>query len=90
MVETWEKKEKVGKSRLVLEEFALHTGKIGDATMLTGAGTNTMVIHWEGRWSSNAFMMCVRANMEDPRWVSEVLSEESGSKRQPDQGTTWV
>ena len=32
-------------------------------------------------------MMCVRANMEDPVWVSEVLGEEAGEYgREPGKG----
>lgn len=40
-----------------------------------------------GRWPSNAFIVYVWVNMQDPVWVSEVLSGENGTKRQPRQGT---
>ena len=76
-----------GKARLVPEEFALHSGRIGGATRLAAKGASSRVIQQEGRWSSNAFMVYVRANMEEPQWVSEALSGEKGSKRLPGQGT---
>lgn len=64
----WEKYVKVEGSRLVPEEFALHSGRIGGATRLAATGVEHTGEQQEGRWSS------VRANMEDPRWVSEVLT----------------
>ena len=78
-----------GKARLAPEEFALHSGRIGGATRLAAMGASSRVIQQEGRWSSSAFMVYVRANMEDPQWVSEALSGEKGSKRWPGQGTRW-
>ena len=75
--------------RLVPEKFALHSGRIGGITRLAALGASPLVIQREGRWSSSAFIVYVRANMEDPQWVSEVLSGEKGSKRQPGQGTKW-
>ena len=48
------------------------------------------VIKKEGRLSSDAFMVYVRANMEDPVWVSEVLGDGAREyDRQPGQGTRW-
>ena len=84
-----ENREGGGKVRLVPEEFALHSGRIGGATRLAAMGASPLMIQREGRWSSSAFMLYVRANMEDPQWVSEALSEEEGSKRLPGQGTRW-
>ena len=84
-----ENREESGKARLVPEEFALHSGRIGGATRLAGMGASARVIQREERWSSSAFMVYVRANMEDPQWVSEALSGEEGSKRFPGQGTRW-
>jgi len=78
-----------GRARLVPEEYALHSGRIGGATRLAAMGASAQVIQREGRWSSNAFMVYVRANMEDPQWVSEALSVEKGSMRLPGQGTRW-
>ena len=44
----------------------------------------------EGRWSSDSFIVYVRANMEDPVRVSEVLGEGVGEyERQTGQGTRW-
>ena len=82
-----ENREGGGKARLVPEEFALHSGRIGGATRLAAMGASFRVIQREGRWSSSTFMVYVRANMEDPHWVSEALSGEGGSKRLPVQGT---
>ena len=76
--------------RLIPEEFALHSGRIGGRTKLAVGGANDTVIQREGRWASNAFMRYVRANMEDPVWVSEVLVERGGCDRQPGQETRWA
>ena len=73
---------------MVPEEFALHSGRIGGATRLAEKGASALVIQREGRWKSDAFMVYVRANMEDPMWVSRILVEkEGGASRQPGQGT---
>ena len=72
---------------LIPEEFALHSGRIGGATKLAAGGASDTVIQREGRWASNAFMRYVRANMEDPIWVSEALVEGRGWDRQPGQRT---
>ena len=37
-----------------------------------------MVIQREGRWSSSAFMVYVRDNIDDLQWMSEVFSSEKG------------
>ena len=84
-----EDREEGGKARLVPEEFALHSGRIGGATRLAAMGASSRVIQREGRWSSSAFVVYVRANMEDPQWVSEALCGEEVSKRLPGQGTIW-
>ena len=76
VAETWEKERRGGKARLVSEEFALHTGRIGGTARLSTMGASPLVMQREGRWSSSAFMVYVRANMEDPRWVLEALSGE--------------
>ena len=60
-----ENKEEGEKARLVPEMFALHAGKIGGATRLTAMGASSRVIQREGRWSSSAFMVYVRDNMDD-------------------------
>ena len=84
-----ENREGGGKARLVPEKFALHSGRIGGATRLAAMGASSRVIQREGRWSSSAFMVYVRANMEDPQLVSGALSGEGGSKRLLGQGTRW-
>ena len=89
VVKAREKRKEGRKVRLVPEEFALHSGRIGGATRSEAMGASPLVIQRGGRWSSSAFMVYVRADMEGPQWVSEALSGEKGSKRQPGQGTTW-
>ena len=86
----WPKEGKGARAKLKPEEFALHSGRIGGATRLAAKGVPEAVIKKEGRWSSNAFMAYVRANMQDPAWVSAVLEEGEGVlERQPGQGTEW-
>ena len=70
VAEEWSQ-EKSGRQglRLIPEEFGLHYGRIGGATELAAGA----VIQKEATWASNTFMRYVKANMEDPVWVSEVL-----------------
>ena len=75
-----------GGVNLIPEELAL---RIGGATKLAAGVASNAVIQREGRWASNASMRYVRANMEDPIWVSEALVEGRGGDRQPGQGTRW-
>ena len=65
------------------EEFALHSGRIGGATRPAAVGASPLVIQREGRRASNSFMVYVRANMENPRWVTEVVAGEKRERRQP-------
>lgn len=46
------------------EEFLSHSKRIGGAMRLAAMGASTLVIQREGRWSSDAFIVCVRANKE--------------------------
>ena len=75
--------------RLIPEEFALHSGRIGAATKLAAEGVSDAVIQREGRSGSYAFMRYATANMERPVWVSEVLVERGGCDRQLGRGTRW-
>ena len=61
----WEERARGAVAKVRLEEFTLHSGRIGGATALTADGTKPMVMHRERRWSSDALMAYVRANMED-------------------------
>ena len=75
-------------ARLIPEEIALHSGRIGGK--LTAKRLPEAVITKEERWLSDAFIAYVRANMEDAVWVSEVLGEGVREyERQPGQGTRW-
>ena len=88
--ERWREEGRGAGARLIPDEFALHSGRIGGATRLAARGVPEAVIKKEGRWSSDSFMVYVRVNTEDPVWVSEVL--EHGARefeRQPGQGTRW-
>jgi len=86
----WRDEGRGAGAKLIPEEFALHSGRIGGATRLAANRVPEAVIKKEGRWSSDAFMVYVRANMEDPVWVSEVLGDGAGEyERQPGQGTRW-
>ena len=88
--ERWREEGRRAGARLISEEVALHSGRIGGATRLAARGVPEAVKKKEGRWSSDSFMVYVRANMEDPVWVSEVL--EHGARefeRQPAQGARW-
>ena len=77
-------------ARRIPEDFALYSGKKGGATRLAAKRVPEAMIKQEGRWSSDAFMVYVRANTEYPVWVSEVLGEGAGEyDRQPGQGTRW-
>ena len=72
---TWRDEGRGSGAKLILEKFALHSGRIGGATKLAAERVREAVIKKEGRWSSDAFMVYVRANMEDPVCVSEVLGD---------------
>ena len=67
MAKTWEREGKVGMSRLVSEELIRHWERTRDATMLVTMGASTLVIQREVWWSSKAFMVYVKANIEDSR-----------------------
>ena len=70
------------------EQFALHSRRIGGATRLAVRGVQEAVTKKGGRWSSDSFTVYVRANMERPAWVSEVLERGAWEfDRQPGQGT---
>ena len=66
------------------EELVLHLGRIGGETALAARGTESLVIQEEGEWSSGAFMVYVRFNLEHGREVSRSLAAKSPeSSRQP-------
>ena len=71
--ERWREEGRGAGARLIPEEFALHSGRIGGATRLAARRLPEAVIKKGGRWSPDSFMVHVRANMEDPVGVSEVF-----------------
>ena len=90
-VGAWSRNEGRGAgARLGPEEFPSISGWIGGRTKLAAKPVREAVIKKERRWSSDAFMGYVRANMKDPVWVSEVLGEEARKyKRQLGHRTRW-
>lgn len=58
-VEKWKKEGNATTSPLLLEQFVLHSGRIGGAINLAVMGTSTLVIWREGRWFSNALLTYV-------------------------------
>ena len=88
--ERWREEGRGAGARLIPDEFGLHSGRTGGATRLAARGVPEAVIKKEGRGSSDSFMVSVRANMEDPVRVSEVLEHGAWEfERQPGQGTRW-
>ena len=86
----WRKEGREAGARLIPEEFALHSKILGGATQLAARGVPEAVIKKKRSWSSDSFMVYIRANMEDPVWVSEVLEHGAGEfERQPGQGARW-
>lgn len=66
-------------------ENALHSGRIGGALKLAMEEANMIVMKKERRWASDAPMVYVRSNIEDPIWVSKAFVK-GGTTRQPGQG----
>ena len=58
---------------MILEKAVFNSGKIRDARRLAAMESSLRVITREGRWSSDAFMVHMKVNIEHPRWVSKVL-----------------
>ena len=71
--ERWREEERGVGARLIPEEFALHSERLGGATRLAVRGILEAVLMKGGRWSSDSFTVYVRADLEDPIWVSEVM-----------------
>ena len=75
---------------MVSGEYALHSGRIGEATRLAAGGVSTMEIQRQGRWTSDAFMMYVRATREEEDNISRVLESNAvAGGMQTRQGTKW-
>ena len=69
------------------EILVLHLGRIGGETALGAMGTESLVIQEEGKWSSGAFVVYARFNLEHGRGVSRALAAKSlGSSRQQGKG----
>ena len=66
----------------------MHSGRVGGATKLAAERVPESVIKKGSRSSLDAFMVYVRATMEDPVYVPEVLWDEAREReRQPVQLT---
>ena len=88
--ERWRGDGRGAGARRIPENFALHSGRIGGATRLAARTVPQVVIKKEGRSSSDSLKLYVRANVENPVWVSEVVEHGAGElERQPEQGTRW-
>ena len=68
-----ENREEGGTARLVPEEVTLHSGWIGGASRLAAMGASSRVIQREGRWSSSAFMVYVRATWRTPVGIGSLV-----------------
>lgn len=79
--EEWEKEGRSEKSRLIPEEFTLHSRRIGGST---ARGASLLVIQREGGWSSRGFMVYVIDTPENLQWVSEVLYGEKEERDSQD------
>ena len=79
------------KSGRNLDEFALHSLRIGGVTTLAaGKNKSDRVIQREGWRKSDAYKAYTRNNVEDSRRVSRKLVMASKRKeRQPRKTTTW-
>ena len=72
------------------DEFALHSLRIGGASVLTAGGdVPERMIQHEGRWESDTYNVYTRNNVEDAGQVSRNLGVAAKGRRQPVQGPTW-
>ena len=65
----------VGSLGRVPVQYALHSGRIAEATQLAAQDASDVQIHRAGRWESLAFMIYVRAGGEGAEFVSEALTK---------------
>ena len=59
-----------------LAQFALHSGRIGEATKLATQGMSELQLQRAGRWKSRAFMVYVRDAGEGAQKMSAALTRE--------------
>ena len=59
-----------------LAQFALHSGRIGEATKLATQGMSELQLQRAGRWKSRAFMVYVRDAGEGAQKMSTALTRE--------------
>ena len=74
------------------QEYALHSLRIGGATLLSASGVAENVFQREGRtrWTSDACKVHERNFGQEVRLVSDALATAEGSsRRQPEHGTVW-
>lgn len=64
-----EQGERKAAARIMPEGFSLLSGSVGGAIQLAANGPSASVTGREGRWSSDAFVVYVRASMDYPGWV---------------------
>lgn len=70
-------------------EYALYSRRIGGAPRLA-SGFAPVTIGREGRWKSDAVMVCVHNNKEDTvKALTVIATEINEGEREPGQGTAW-
>ena len=78
----------VEKSGRKPEDYALHSLRIGSASMLAGRGdVSERVMQREGRWKPDAYKVHTLNNADDARHVSRKLAAGKGLQRQPGRDT---
>lgn len=71
------------------EEYALHSGRIGDAARLAAMGLSAYDIQQQRRWMSDAVGMYIRASRESEEKASyAIASHAKGKGVQP--GQVWT
>ena len=83
-------REIVAQSRRNRDEFAIHSLRIGGASVLAAGGAvPERVIPREGRWKSDTYKVYARNNVEDAGQVARKLAVAGKGQRQLGQGTLW-
>ena len=88
--ERWREEGRGAGSRLIPQKIALHSGKIGGATRLAARRVPEVVIKKNDGGRRTHLSRNVRANVENPVWLSGRLEHGAGEfERQPGQETRW-
>ena len=83
-------REVVALAGVRVDEYALHSLRIGGATHLSAGGASSETLQREGRWASDAYKAYVCSHGKDASRVANVMAQEGmGDGIQPGQGTHW-